>query len=104
MPADASLIPMSMSLPPKAMYSSKEELYKAIQAFAAQYHYTFIIRRSNKIYNGLRIKIFYNCDRYRPSLPDNHLQNYLQDRKRHITTCKTNCQFLIVAIQYTDTQ
>jgi hypothetical protein len=108
LPAEAPLReatpPASMPLPPEDIYSSKEELYKAIQAFAAQHHYAFMIGRSNKIHNGPRMKIFYNCDRYGPPPPDNHPQNYLQDRKRRTTTRKTNCQFSIVAIQYTDTQ
>ena len=95
---------MSMPLPPEAIYSSKEELYGAIQVFAAQHHYAFMIGRSNKINNGPRIKIFYNCDRYGLPPPDNHPQNRLQDRKRRTTTRKTNCQFSVVAIQQTDTQ
>jgi len=33
--ADAPPLPTSMPLPPEGIYSSKEELYKAIQAFAA---------------------------------------------------------------------
>jgi hypothetical protein len=95
---------IAIPLPPEATYSSKEELYKAIQAFAAEYHYTFIIGQSNKIHKGPRIKIFYNCDRYKPPPPDNHPQNYLQGRQRHTTTRKTNCQFSVIAIQYIDTQ
>jgi hypothetical protein len=94
----------SMPLPPEATYSSKVELYEAIQAFAAQHHYAFMIGRSKKLNNGLRIKIFYNCDRYGPPPPDNHPQNYLQGRKRRTTTRKTNCQFSVIAMQYTDTQ
>ena len=102
LPAEAPHPSTSISLPPEAIYSSKEELYKAIQAFVAQHHYAFIVGQSNKIHNGPRIKIFYNCDRYGPLPPDNHLQNYLQDCKRRTTTRKTNYQFSIVAIQYTD--
>jgi hypothetical protein len=103
-PAEAASSTTSMPLPPEAIYSSKEELYASIQAWAAQYYYAFIIGRSNKIHKGPRIKIFYNCDRYKPPPPDNHPQNYLQCRQRHTTTRKTNCQFSVVAIQYTDTQ
>ena len=73
LPVEAPHPSTSISLPPEAIYSSKEELYKAIQAFAAQHHYTFIVGRSNKIHNSPRIKIFYNYDRYRPLPPDNHL-------------------------------
>ncbi|RKF60029.1 hypothetical protein OnM2_055060 [Erysiphe neolycopersici] len=93
-----------MPLPPEVIYSSKEELYTSILAWAAQHHYAFMIGRSKKINNGRRIKIFYNCDRYGPPPSDNHPQNHLQDRRRHTTTRKTNCQFSIVALQYTETQ
>jgi hypothetical protein len=103
-PAEAASPTISMPLPPEAIYSSKEELYTSIQAWAAQYYYAFIIGRSNKIYKGYRIKIFYNCDRYKPLPPDNYPQNYLQCRQRYTTTRKTNCQFSVVAIQYTDIQ
>ena len=64
--------PMSMPLPPEATYSSKEELYASIQAWAAQHSYAFRIRRSNKINNGPRIKIFYNYNYYGPPLLENH--------------------------------
>ena len=39
----------SMPLPPEAIYSSKEELYTSIQAWAAQHYYAFRIERSTKI-------------------------------------------------------
>jgi hypothetical protein len=102
-PAESSSSPTSMPLPQEAIYSSKEELYTAIQAWAAQHNYAFTIGRSKKINNSPRIKIFYNCDRYGPPPPDNHPAKHLQDRKRRTTTRKTNCQFSIVALQYADT-
>ena len=88
----------SIPLPPEATYSFKEELYRAIQAFATQHSYTFRIGHSNKINNGPRLKIFYNCDRYGPPPPENHPQDYLQARKQQTTTRKTGCQFSIIAI------
>ena len=60
--AEAPPTPMSMPLPPEATYSSKEELYTSIQAWAAQYYYAFRIQRSTKLNNGSRIKITYSCD------------------------------------------
>ena len=96
--------PMSMPLPPEATYSSKEELYASIQAWAAQHSYAFRIGRSNKINNGPRIKIFYNCDRCGPPPSENHLQGYLQARKRQTTTRKTGCQFSVIAVQCTNTR
>jgi hypothetical protein len=94
----------SMPLPPEAIYSSKEELYTSIQAWAAQYHYAFCIGRSTKMNGGPRIRITYNCDRYGPPPPENHPQKYLQARKRQTTTRKTGCQFSIVAIQCVSTE
>jgi hypothetical protein len=96
--------PPSMPLPPEAIYSSKEELYTSIQAWAAQYHYAFRIGRSKKIHNGPRTKIIYNCDRCGPPPPVNHPQNYLQARKRQTTTRKTGCQFSVVALECINTQ
>ena len=106
-PASASLLvpqATAMPLPLEAIYSSKDELYSSIQAWAAQHYYAFRIGRSNKIHQGPRIKIFYNCDRCRPAPLDNYPQNYPQARKRQTTTRKTGCQFSIVALEYTDTQ
>ena len=94
----------SMPLPPEALYSSKEELYTSIQAFAAQHSYAFRIGRSNKINNGPRSKIFYNCDRCGPPPPENHPQRSLQARKRQTTTRKTGCQFSVVALERADAQ
>jgi hypothetical protein len=95
---------MSMPLPPEAIYSSKEELYTAIQAFASQHHYAFCISRSTKVHRGSRTRIVYSCDRYGMPPPENHLQNSLRTRKRSTATRKTGCQFSIVALEHTDTQ
>jgi hypothetical protein len=96
--------PTSMPLPPEAIYSSKEELYTAIQSFVAQHHYAFTIRRSRKINNSPRTKIIYNCDRYGLLLSENHPQKHLQPCQRQTTTRKTNCQFSVVAIQCISTE
>lgn len=96
--------PNAMPLPPEAIYESKDELYASIQAWAARHNYAFRIGRSNKIRNGPRVKIFYNCDRCGPPPSTAHLQNSLQARKRHTTTRKTGCQFSILAIEQRDSQ
>ena len=94
---------ISISLPPEAIYSSKEELYTSIQAWAAQHHYAFRIKRSTKIHNSVRTRILYSYDHTGLALPANHAQNSLQDCKRYTTTRKTGCQFSIVAYERTDT-
>jgi hypothetical protein len=106
LPSDLELVLKitTMPLPPEATYSSKEELYKAIQVFVALHHYAFMIGQSNKIHNGPGIKIFFNCERSGPPPPENHLQNTLHNCQRSLKSRKTNCQFSVVAIQHTDTQ
>jgi hypothetical protein len=104
LPAESHAPPTTMPLPPEAIYSSKEELYSSIQAFAAQHYYAFRIGRSTKKDGGPRTKITYNCDRCGPKPPENHPQNYLKTRKRQTATRKTGCQFSIMAIEHTDTQ
>jgi hypothetical protein len=102
--ADPPLPPTSMPLPPEATYSSKEELYTSIQAWAAQHHYAFRIERSTKIHNSGRTRILYSCDRAGLAPPANHLQKSLQDRQRSTTTRKTGCQFSIIAREGINTQ
>ena len=104
LPAEALSSPTTMPLPPEATYSSKEELYALIQAWAAQHYYAFRIERSTKIDNSIRTRILYSCDRARPVPPVNYPQNSLQDRKRHTATRKTGCQFSIIARERTDAQ
>jgi hypothetical protein len=94
----------SMPLPPEATYSSKEELYASIQAWAAQHCYAFRIERSTKIHNTERTRIQYSCDRAGPAPPANHPQKSIQDRQRHTATRKTGYQFSIIAREGIDTQ
>ena len=96
-PAEAASPTISMPLPPEAIYSSKEELYASIQAWAAQHRYAFCIERSTKIYNTERTRIVYSCDRAGLAPPVNHSQKSLQDRQRCTATRKTGCQFSIIA-------
>ncbi|CAG8971729.1 hypothetical protein HYALB_00007209 [Hymenoscyphus albidus] len=80
-PASADATPhTSMPLPPEAIYSSKEELYTSIQAWAAHHCYAFRIGRSTKIHGGPRTKITYNCDRYGLPPSEKHPQQHLQAR------------------------
>jgi hypothetical protein len=99
-PAEAPPHPTSMPLPPEAIYSSKEELYRAIQAFASQHSYTFYVRRSTKINNSVRSKITYNCNRY----GEGHPQNRPHTRQRYISTRKTGCQFSVLAVECSSSQ
>jgi hypothetical protein len=51
----------SMPLPPLATYRSKDELFRAIEAWAKQYRYCFWTGRSNWL-SATRQKVFYECD------------------------------------------
>ena len=66
-----------MPLPLIAQYTSKEALFKAIQAWAKPYRYAFSIRRSIKRGGSGYIKVVYICDRYkRPSIASReHVHN-----------------------------
>jgi hypothetical protein len=86
-----SPVPTTMPLPPEAIYSTKEELYASIQAWAAHHHYTFRIGWSTKIHNTVRSRIQYNCDGCGPPPPLNHPDNSLQARKRQAPTRKIGC-------------
>ncbi len=99
-PAEAPPPPTSMQLPPEATYSSKEELYTSIQAWAAQHYYAFRIGRSKKINESHRTKIVYNCDRCGPPPPQNRIHN----RQRYTTTRKHGCQFSVLAVECSSTQ
>jgi hypothetical protein len=94
----------SMPLPPEATYSSNEELYASIQAWAAQHHYAFRIERSTKIDNSTRTRVLYSCDRAGLVPPTKHPQNTLQNRKRCTATRKTGCRFSIIARERIDAQ
>ena len=87
----------NMPPPLEAIYSSKEELYTSIQAWATQYGYAFSIGRSKKI--GFRTKIFYNYDRY--GLPP---QEPIGGRKSRTASRRTDCLFSIVAVEQSTRQ
>ncbi|RKF51357.1 hypothetical protein GcM3_223021 [Golovinomyces cichoracearum] len=86
-------------LPPKAIYSFKEEFYNSIQARAVQNYYAFRIGQSTKINKDPWIKIVCNCDRCGTPPPENYLQGYLQARKKRTTTQKIRFQFSVLAVE-----
>ncbi len=70
----------SMPLPPEAIYSSKEELYTAIQVFVAYYHYAFSISQSTKVHRGARTRIVTAVI----AMASNHLQTTHNIAYRHV--------------------
>jgi hypothetical protein len=59
-PTDAS---DALSLPPEAVYTSKEALFEAIQSWAKPRGYAFATTRSKRLPDQ-RQKVYYACDRH----------------------------------------
>jgi hypothetical protein len=95
---------LQMPPPPEAIYSSQDELYRSIQAWAAQHNYAFRIGRSKVVGSSSRKKILYDCDRSGKPPPVDHASNYPHTRKRQTKTRKTGCQFSINAIELNNSQ
>jgi hypothetical protein len=93
-----------MPLPDESIYSSFDELYSSIQAFASMHRYGFRKGRSTTINKGPRKAILCECDRAGKLPPEKHPRNYPQDRRRSTTTRKTDCKFSLNAVQVSDTQ
>src|SRR5689334_23762817 len=82
-------------LPPECNYTSRDALFKAINAWAAPRGYAFVTGRSHKEKTG-RLTVTFTCDRAcRP--PDASA-----DRKRKTSTRGTSCQFSVLAKQSLD--
>ena len=63
-----------MPLPPENFYTTEDEMWTSIQAWAAQHKYAFRVSRSKPIGDN-RKKILYQCDCCRPMPAENHLQD-----------------------------
>jgi hypothetical protein len=83
-------------LPPEDTYSSREELFTAINTWAKPRGYAFSTGRSRKTQSG-RTSIHFICDRGagRPS-PD------LEKRRRKTSIRRTGCQFSVIAKESID--
>jgi hypothetical protein len=92
----------SMPLPPEATYSSEDDLFQSIQAWAKQNRYCFRVAWSKKVCNGLRKKICYQCNRGGQLPVVNRPLDEIrrpQDRVRITNTAKTGCPFSVLGIQ-----
>src|SRR5687768_8253262 len=79
-------------LPPEGEYQTRDELYTAINAWAAPRNYAFITGKSKKTTSGRQI-VYYCCDRSGTYSPRT------TTRVRDTATRRTGCQFSIVAKQ-----
>ena len=82
-------------LPPEQEYQSREDLFDAINDWAASRGYAFITGRSTSEKSG-KLTVTYMCDRScRPPISP-------QNRQRKTTTRGTGCQFSVLAKQSRD--
>jgi hypothetical protein len=94
----------SMPLPPEDFYTTEDELFNAIQAWAKQHKYAFRILRSKPIGKS-RKKITYSCTRCGDKPVMNRPENdprRPRDRIRSTRTMKTGCEFSVCGVQVDD--
>lgn len=80
-------------MPREDSYNSRDEVYAALNAWAAPRGYAFVVGRSRKRSNG-RETITYMCDRGAGRIPSSS-----QPRQRLTTTRRTGCKFSILATE-----
>jgi hypothetical protein len=89
-----------MSPPPERLYSSQEELFSSIQAWAAEHRYAFRILRSKKLNKSSRVKITYCCDR--AGRPPASLPCPTSGPRRQTASRRTGCLFSVFGIMTQD--
>ena len=78
-------------VPPEAEYNSRDDLYTAINAWAAPRGYAFVVARSRRIDNGRQVVVF-GCDRGAGRTPKPSTT-----RRKVTTTRRNGCQFSVLA-------
>lgn len=90
-----------MPLPPKDFYTTQEELFASIQAWAKQHKYSFRIGRSKTIGKHWK-KYYYICTCCGPKPIIDRPQNDPQrprDRIHSTKSKKTSCEFSVCGVQ-----
>ncbi|EXK75688.1 hypothetical protein FOQG_19546 [Fusarium oxysporum f. sp. raphani 54005] len=82
-------------LPPEHTYASRDDLFQAINRWAAPRGYAFVTGRSNKGKSG-RLTVYFTCDRARRPPSDS------RSRIRATCTRSTLCPFSITAKELPD--
>jgi hypothetical protein len=90
--SNASNASNALTLPPLALYPSKEALFEAIQSWSKARGYAFTTTRSKRL-NNQRQKVYFNCDRCPPTPPP------ATTRVRDTQSRGTGCLFSILAIE-----
>ena len=80
----------ALTLPPLAVYPSRETLFEAIQSWAKPRGYAFTVGKSKL--EGQRRKVYYACDRCPPT-PG------LASRVRDTQTRGSGCPFSVLAVE-----
>jgi hypothetical protein len=92
--------PNDMPLPPENFYATEDEMWTAIQTWAAQHRYAFRIGRSKPIGKD-RKKVLYQCDRCGPLPVENRPRDdplRPQHRIRSTSSKKTGCEFSVSGV------
>ena len=90
--SNASNASNALTLPPLALYPSKEALFEAIQSWSKARGYAFTTTRSKRL-NNQRQKVYFNCNRCPPT------QLPATTRVRDTQSRGTGCLFSILAIK-----
>ena len=94
----------SMPLLPEDFYTTEDELFNAIQAWAKQHKYAFRILRSKPL-SKTRKKVTYCCTRCgdKPIMDRPKDDPWrAHDRIRSTRTMKTGCEFSVCGVQVDD--
>ena len=82
----------ALSLPPLAIYPSREALFEAIQSWAKLRGYAFTVGKSKRLADQ-RQKVYYACDRC-PSIRQPHTERVRETQSRG-----SGCLFSVLALE-----
>jgi hypothetical protein len=91
---DASNLPDALTLPPLAIYPSREALFEAIQSWARLRGYAFINGKSTKTRGGYQ-KVTYACDRRPPTRSLNMSTNRIRETQYR----GSGCLFSVIGLE-----
>jgi hypothetical protein len=90
--SNASNASNALTLPPLAVYPSRDALFEAIQGWAKPRGYAFTIGKSKRL-ESRRQKVYYTCDRCYQARPRS------TERSRSTQSRGTGCLFSVLAVE-----
>jgi hypothetical protein len=90
--SNASNASNALTLPPLAVYPSRDALFEAIQGWAKPRGYAFTIGKSKRL-ESRRQKVYYACDRCYQARPRS------TERSRSTQSRGTGCLFSVLAVE-----